>query len=156
MIGITPGTIGTSIPAAPRALDEVEVHGVVEEQLGDQEVDARADLLGEVAQVVLGTGRVDVRLGEAGGADRERVAAGDQRDQLARVLEAAVGLRPRLLARRRVAAQGEHVVDASVLHLRERRLQLGRGRADAREVRHRLEAVLLADPLDDLDRLLAR
>ena len=40
-------------------------------------------------------------------------------------------------------------------HLVERRAQLGHGGADAREVRHRLQPVLVLDPLDDLDRLLA-
>ena len=72
-IGMTPGMIGTSMPIAARALDEVEVDGVVEEQLGDEELRARVDLVLEVAQVVLGRGRVDVRLGEARAADREVV-----------------------------------------------------------------------------------
>ena len=40
-IGMSPGTIGTSMPAAAGALDEVEVDAVVEEQLGDDEVERR-------------------------------------------------------------------------------------------------------------------
>jgi len=141
-------------PGGAGAGDEVEVHGVVEEQLRDQEIDAGAHLLGEVFEVGLGARRMDMGLGEARGANRERVVAGDQLDELARVLEAPLGLRPGLLARGRVAAQRKHVVDARVLHLGERFAQLRHGRADAREVRHRLKAILLADPLDDLDRLL--
>jgi len=93
--------------------DEVVVERVVEEELGDEEADARVDLLLEVAQVVLGRGGVDVSLREARRADREAgVVAADELDELARVLEAALGLRPLLLALRRVAAQGEHVVEA--------------------------------------------
>ena len=91
------------------------------------------DLLLEVAQVVLGRGRVDVRLGEARRADREAgVVAADELDELARVLEAALGLRPLLLALRRVAAQGEHVVEAQRAHLVERGAQLVDGRARRR------------------------
>ena len=41
-------------------------------------------------------------------------------------------------------------------HLVERRAQLVDGRADAGEVRHRLEPVLVADARDDLERLAAR
>ena len=43
-IGISPGTIGTRDAGGARALDEVEVDAVVEEQLGDDEVQARVDL----------------------------------------------------------------------------------------------------------------
>ena len=56
--------IGTLDAGRARARDEVEVAGVVEEQLRDQEVDARAHLLGEVLEVGLGARRVDVRLGK--------------------------------------------------------------------------------------------
>ena len=38
----------------------------------------------------------------------------------------------------------------------ERRAELLDGRADAGEVRHRLDAEVLLDPLDDLDRAVAR
>ena len=83
------------------------------------------------------------------------VVGADELDQLARVLEAALGLRPLLLALRRVAAQGEHVVEAEAAHLVERGAQLVDRRADAGEVRHRLEADLVADARDDLERLAA-
>jgi hypothetical protein len=86
---------------------------------------------------------------------RERVVAADELDELARVLEAALGLDPLLLAGGRVAAQGEDVVDPGRRHLAERVAELVDGRAHAREVRHRLDAVVLLDPRDDLDRLVA-
>jgi len=138
----------------PGPAEEVEVAAVVEEQLGDQEIDTGSDLLGEMPQIVLRAARMDVRLGEAGGADRERVAGGDQLDELTRVLEAALRLRPLLLPGRRIAPQGQDVVDPGSLHLGKRGVELGDCRADAGEVCHRLEPPLLPDPLDDLDRLL--
>ena len=98
---------------------------------------------------------MDVSLGKARRADRERVVAVDQLDELVRVLEAALGLDPVLLSRRRVAAQRQHVVDARELHLIERLAQLPYGRSDAGEMRHCLEPELVLDALDDLDRFLA-
>ena len=72
------------------------------------------------------------------------------------VLQAALGLRPAVLALRRVAAQREDVLDAGVAHLVERAAQLVDRGADAGEVRHRLQAVLALDARDDVDRLVAR
>ena len=95
-------------------------------------------------------------LREARRADRQLVVGADELDQLARVLEAALGLRPLLLALRRIAAQGEDVLEAEAAHLVERGAQLVDGRADAGEVRHRLQADLVADALHDLERLAAR
>ena len=121
-----------------------------------RKLDAGVDLLLEVAQVVLGRGGVDVGLREARRADRQLVVGADELDQLARVLEAALGLRPLLLALRRIAAQGEDVLEAEAAHLVERGAQLVDRRADAGEVRHRLQADLVADARDDLERLAAR
>ena len=141
--------------ARPR--HEVVVEGVVEEQLRDQEARARVDLLLEVAQVRLGRLGVDVDLGEARRADRELgVLVADQLDQLARVAQPALGRGPLRLALRRVAAQREHVLDPGVAHPVQRRAQLLGRRVDAREVRHRLQAEVLLDAGDDVDRLLAR
>src|SRR3712207_8174220 len=50
-------------------------------------------------------------------ADREVVVLAEELDELERVLQAALGLRPSLLTPRRVAAQREDVVDAGVAHL---------------------------------------
>src|ERR1044071_601214 len=69
-------------PDVARPGDEVPVQRVVEEQLRDQEARAGVDLLLAVAQVALRRLRVDVDLGEAGGADREVVVGTDQLDQL--------------------------------------------------------------------------
>ncbi|HLL86539.1 MAG TPA: hypothetical protein VK387_04430 [Thermoleophilaceae bacterium] len=101
-------------------------------------------------------GRLGVDLGERRGADRELVLARDQLDQLGRVLEPARGLAPLRLALRRVAAQREHVLDADLAHLVERRAQLLDRRPDAREVGHRLDIGLLLDPADDVQGAVAR
>src|SRR5580704_465890 len=114
-------------PCGARAREEVEVEGGVEEQLGDQEVRPRAHLLGEVREIVLGTDGVDVRLWEARRPDCEWVVGSDQRHQFGGVLEAPLGLRPALLARGRVAAQREHVLDPGLPHLMERGVELRHG-----------------------------
>ena len=101
-----------------RAGDELPVDRVVEEQLRDQEARAGVDLLLAVAQVALRRLGVDVHLGEAGGADREVVLVADQLDQLAAVLEAALGRRPLGLAGRRVAAQREDVLGCPASRIR--------------------------------------
>ncbi len=156
VIGITPGMIGTSMPA-PRARSRNSKYSALSKNTCVIRKSTPAShLLDEMFEVPLRAARVDVGLGEARRADRERVVGRDQLDELARVLEAALGLRPELLPRRRVPAQREHVVDPRSVHLIERRAQFRDGRANAREMRHRLEPVLLADALDDLDRLLAR
>ncbi len=143
-------------PDRARPLDEVEVEAVVEEHLRDQEGRAGVDLRLQVPQVVVGRGRVDVRLGEGRAADGEVVVVAQQRHQLVAELEAAVGLRPALLAVRRVAAEGEDVLDAAVAHAVEHTAQLvGRG-VDAGQVRHRLQAQLLLDLQHDPERPLAR
>ena len=96
-------------------------------------------------------------LGEAGGADREVEALAHQPDQLDRVAEPARVGRPLGLAARRVAAQGEHVLDA-------RGLDAPRGsRRAAPRPRRRRERWAIAsmprsllDPLRDLDGAVAR
>ena len=99
-----------------------------------------------VAQVAVAVGRLEVDLGEAGGADAEVEALADQPDQLDRVGEAARVRRPLGLAARRVAAQGEHVLDAGGLDLLEDLAEPLARLADARQVRHRLDAEVLLDP----------
>src|SRR6266566_300960 len=88
-----PGMIGTSMPAA------------------------RLDLALQEPDVVLRARGIGMDLREAGGADRELVVAGDQRDQLGRVAESARRRAPLGLALGRVAAEREHVVDSDVAHL---------------------------------------
>ena len=86
-----PGMIGTPIPASRARRDEVEVERVVEEHLRDQEVDPGADLLDEVAQVVLGAGR---RGCASRGSRRRRSRTGSRRRSARRVRASTPG-RPR-------------------------------------------------------------
>ena len=145
VIGMIAGDDRDFDPRGARAGDEVEVEGVVEEQLGDQEVHSRAHLLGEVLEVLVGA---RPRGCVSPGSRRRRSRRGSRRlisaTSSLRVLQAPRGLRPRLLARGRVAAQREHVVDPRARHLVERGAQLRHGGADAGEVRHRLQTVLVA------------
>ena len=90
--GMTPAMIGTSIPARPRRGDEVEVDLVVEEELGDQEGGARVDLRLQVVEVGVEVGRLRMDLGEAGAADREVPAGGDELRQLGGAAQPALGL----------------------------------------------------------------
>ena len=139
------------------ALDEVEVERVVEEELGDEEADAGVDLLLEVAQVVLGRGGVDVGLREARRADGEAGSLPLMSSTSSREYSRPPSVFVHSCrALRRVAAQREHVLEAQRAHLVERRAQLVDGGAHAGEVRHRLEADLVADARDDLERLAAR
>ena len=88
----------------PRAVHEVEVEGVVEEELGDQEARSAVDLrlqIGEIGIEAVGLG-VDLR--EAGAADRELgVAGADQLRELGGAAQAPFGLDEVGLAPRRVA-----------------------------------------------------
>ena len=66
-------------------------------------------------------------------------------------------MRPPLgLAPRRVATQRQHVLDPGVGEAVEDHAQLVAGRADAAQMRHRLDAELLLDPFGELERQAAR
>ena len=73
VIGMMPGMIGTSMPLARARSTNVEVVLVVEEELRDQELGARRDLVVAGAQVRLGVDRLRMHLGVAGAADAEVV-----------------------------------------------------------------------------------
>ncbi len=94
-------------------------------------------------------------LGEAGAADREVPAGGDEGGQLGGAAEPALGLDEVPLPPRRVAAQREHVLDPGRLDPVQRARQPLRGLADAAEVGHRLAAELVLQRRGDLDRAVA-
>ena len=157
VIGMMPGRIGTSMPAARASSTKREVELVVEEQLGDQERDAAVDLLLEEAQVVGEVGRLGVDLGEAGGADAEVVAA----RRSARPARSSSAGRPGC-GRHSVSPRGgsprrasTFSMPASAMPSRIVRSSSRRG-ADAGEVGHRLDPELLLDPLGHLERALQR
>ena len=106
----------------------------------------------EVAEVVVAERRLDVALGVAGAADAEVVVAlADEAHQLRGVAEAARRRVELALPGRRVAAEGEHVLDAHRQELLHQIAQLLAGVPDAGEVGHGLEAGG-ADLLDQVDR----
>src|SRR5215468_1179882 len=97
-------------PRRAGALDEREIVGVVEEELRDQELDARLDLAHEVAQVRLGALGERMCLGIAGAAEAEAPARAYEGRELVGVVE---GAGRRRVARRAVAAEREDVLDAA-------------------------------------------
>ncbi len=134
--------------------EPVEVDLVVEEELADQELGAGLDLLAQIGDVGLGGGGLGVDLGVAGGADPEparRLEAADEGRELGRAGEAAGRRGEVLLAARRVAAQGEDVLDARVGEAPQGRLEPLDRLADHAQVSHRLDPVLLLDPRRHLD-----
>ena len=94
-------------------------------------------------------GAIDVALRKTGGTDAEVAPLTEELNQFGGELEAALGLRP-LLAWRRVTAQGEDVLDAPTCRLVEDAADLRLRVLDAGEVRHRGEAEVVLDALDNL------
>ena len=141
-----------------RALDEVEIDAIVEEKLGDDEVEAGVDLGLEVPDVLIEVAALHVPLGVAGAAQAERVAEAlaDVVHQVGGVREAARHALEARLAGRRIAAQHHDVLDAGVDQPLEHRADLVLAGADAGQVGHRREARLALDPLHQLDGLGAR
>ena len=131
-----PGSTGTSMPAARSALDEAEVVGVVEEHLGDQHRDAGVDLGAQVS-------RASARFRVARADHAQLAGLAGERGQLGGRAEAArraPGPIPPAPVARRVAAQRQHVVGAVGGDLGEQGAERVARRADAGQVRHRLEA----------------
>ena len=109
--GMIPAITGLSTPRAAQALDQVEVVVGVEEELGDGEV-GLGELLGGVAPVGLAARRRPrVRLRDGRRRRPEVADLADEAHELDRVLELAVG---EVEVLRRIAAEGEDVVDPGV------------------------------------------
>ncbi len=145
-------------PGLPNPFDPVEVDRVVEEELADQELGARFDLLAQEGDVGIGVGRLRMDLGEARGADPEsrgRLAAADERGELGGAAEPARRRREVPVAARRVAAEGEDVLDPGVGKPAEDRIEPFDRLPDDAQVSHRLDPVVALDPGRDLDRPLA-
>src|SRR5436189_3800605 len=136
--------------------DEVEVETVVEEELRDEKARAGVDLRLQVGEVGLQIGRLGMDFRKAGAADREVVALGDEARELGGAGEPALRGTEGGLAPRRIAPEREHVLDPRLVEpiedLDEALLRL----PDAAQVRHRLEPVLLLDPVGDLNRAVTR
>ena len=130
--------------------------GVVEEELGDDEVRAAINLGLEPVPVHLAAFFAsDVALGETSGADAEAAEFAEVADELVGELEAAFG-GFKFATGGRVAAQGEDVLDAALGGFGEDGGKLFLRRVDAGEVHHGGESVLALDAVHDVDGLVAR
>ncbi len=138
-----------------QVIGEPKVVGVVEKHLRDDEIGAAVDFANEMPPIDFeALGAIDVALRETGGTDTEATTLAEERNQLGGVLEAAFGLCP-IFAGRRVTTQGEDVLDAAICRLVEDAADLCPRVFDAGEMRHRGEAKVVLDTLDDLECFLA-
>ncbi len=135
---------------------ELEVVGVVEEQLRDHVARALGDLVLEALPVdELAFAAGDVAFGKARDPDVEPTGLPDESDQFMGEFEATLDFGPFLGARGGVAAKRENVPDAAPGGVGEHGGQLVPGRVHARQVGHRREPMLPLDAVDDPKGLLA-
>ncbi len=130
---------------------------VIEEELGDQEVQTRVHFALQVVEVDGGIAAFDVLFGVGGAADADMVAMSfaDEGDEFIGVGKAALDGGEGGRAAGRVAAEGEDVVDAGGGDAVEDGGHFVAIGADAGEVGHGFDADFLADAGDDIDGLLA-
>jgi hypothetical protein len=139
-------------PHSVGPLDEVEVEGVVEEELGDDEVQPGVHLGLEVAQVVFPERSLHVPLGVSRPANAQVVVPlADEAHQLRGVPEPPGERVELVFAGRGVAPEREQVLDPHRQELLHQVAQLLAGVAYAGEVGHRLQAGG-TDLLDELHR----
>jgi len=134
---------------------ESEIRAVVEEQLGDQEIDPGIDLLAKMHQVGLEGWRLDVLFGvtSRGDAERPRLRS-DELDEFGREAKALRVRHEAFFADRRVTAQCDEVLYAGVLQTIEKRDQFVASGSHAGQVGHRFDADLVLDVGDQFDRAL--
>ena len=139
-------------PTLAGCRDEVEVDLVVEEELGDQEGSARLDLGRQKGEIGIQIGRLGMHLGKTGATDRKVVVGADEADQLGGAAEPAVGLDEVALSARRIATQGEDVLDAGRGNAVQSLPDPLPGLTDAAQMRHHLETQIILQRLGDFDR----
>src|SRR5690606_18988377 len=143
---------------APSAslLNEGKIRISVEEQLRNQEVGASVDLELQRIQILLEARRFRMRLGIAGTGNAKLVVLAGEGHEFARMSKTAHGGLEACRSLRRITAQGDDVVDAGGARRSEHWAELGSRRANAGQVRQRLEAELVLDATHQLDREFAR
>ncbi len=140
----------------PRPLDEAEEKSIVQEELGDQELDPGLDLLAEIREILLEARRFVVLLGVAGAPQAESEAALDERCQLVRMAESTRDrVRVRLIPGQ-ISAQGEHVLDPRALHPLQAVGQLLGAATGTGHVGHRRESDFPLNSIHQVCGLLAR
>ena len=108
--GMMPGITGLSTPSSCNAFDEIEVVVGVEEELRDREVGLGQLLRGPRA-IRRETRRLRMRFGERGHTDREVAHLPHEPHEIDRVIELT---RREILVLRRIATEGQDVLDARV------------------------------------------
>jgi hypothetical protein len=140
------------------ALDEVEVVAVVEKELGDDEVDARPYLGQKVLHVAVEVAALRVALGIAGPGQAQpfSVALPDEGHQVGGVQEAPGRLDEVRCVGRRISAQGDHVLDATVDKLIDKGRELLARRGHGGQVGHGAHAFFALNARDQIDGAFAR
>ena len=119
-----PGNDRDRNAARTHAGDEIGIDAVVEKQLRHEEACPVCHLLLERVEIGVQARRLRMLFGIARTADAKIVFAFEQRDEIARVGEAAFDGLEGLDPRRRVAAQRKDVLDTGTLEISEERTQL--------------------------------
>lgn len=141
----------------PGPIDEREIACVVEEELGDQEFQSRANLLAQVLKVLVPIGAFDMALRVTGSSQTEVEAAiADETHQLRSIAESAFGSLKVGLVPRRIAAQCQDVLDAVAVQPFEDRPDLLSICPHTGEVCHAFDADLVLDAADQFDCLVLR
>ena len=149
-----PGEHRHPYPRGASPLHEAEIMGVVEEELGDEEVHPGIDLDLEMGEVARQVARLGMSLRIGGGSHAEApplLLRPDEGHQIAGVREPAGMRREGPLAAGRIAAQQEHVLDARLGHLVEDARHVVSGRPGAGDVCHRLDLGVELETLDEVD-----
>jgi uroporphyrinogen decarboxylase len=137
-------------PRLARPPDEIEVEGVVEKELGDQEIHPLIHLGLEVREIACAVGTLEVAFRICGRADTEiRPLATDESHELGRVVEGARAVR--LRSGLSVTPDRQHVLDPRRSDAPDDARELLLGMPDAAEVGHRIDARLRLDEGSDLE-----
>ncbi len=137
----------------PGSLYEVKEFRIVEKELADQELGSGLDFFLKLGQVDLGALGLGVHFGMTAPPDREAPALGDERGEFVCVVESAVRVAKIRGIPGRVAAQGQHVLDASCGQIVEDLGDFRAFRAQAGKVGHGGQAEFSLDSDHEVDGL---
>ena len=143
---------------APGSLHELEIVLIIEEKLGDHEIQAGVHFALEIHEVYGGIAAFGVLFGIARPTQAQRriMPVPDKLHQLAGIPEPALHGFELRLPLWRIAAQGQNIFDTGIDDSPQNAAQVIARRADASEVRHGLDARLALHAGDDFDGSLAR
>lgn len=129
---------------------------VIEKKLSDDEVGTFIDFGFEMAPIGLFPGFAgDVAFGESGGADAEATHLADETYEFVGELEPAFGFSEFACAAGWVTAEGEDIMDSARAGVVEDGGDLVAGGIDTGQMRHRGEAEIFLDTIDDAEGFVA-